>query len=51
MAKDLSKVISKINNVAKESFEKANVKKIIMVKDEQILDHPMNEEDLSGKKP
>lgn len=47
MAKDLSKVISKINNVAKESFEKANVKKIIMVKDEQILDHPMNEEDLS----
>lgn len=47
MAKDLSKVINKINNVAKESFEKANVKKIIMVKDEQILDHPMNEEDLS----
>lgn len=47
MAKDLSKVINKINNVAKESFEKANVKKIIMLKDEQILDHPMNEEDLS----
>lgn len=47
MAKDLSKMINKINDVAKESFEKANQKKIITIKDEQLLDHPMNEEDLS----
>ena len=47
MAKDLSKMLSKINDVAKESFEKANTKKIVILKDEQLLDHPLNEEDLS----
>lgn len=47
MAKDLSKMLSKINDVAKESFEKANSKKIVILKDEQLLDHPLNEEDLS----
>lgn len=46
MARDLSKLTNKISAVAKESFEKANEKKVIWIKDENLLDHPLNDEDL-----
>lgn len=47
MARDLSRLTDKISTVAKESFEKANEKKIVWIKDEKLLDHPLNDEDIT----
>ncbi len=42
-----SKLAAMVNTVAKNSFEKANEKKVIWIKDEDLLDNPLNDEDLS----
>lgn len=42
-----SKLTGMVNAIAKTSFEKANEKKIIWIKDEDLLDNPLNDEDLS----
>lgn len=42
-----SKLTGMVNAIAKTSFEKANEKKVIWIKDEDLLDNPLNDEDLS----
>lgn len=42
-----SKLAGMVNTIAKTSFEKANEKKVIWIKDEDLLDNPLNDEDLS----
>lgn len=42
-----SKLAAMVNTVAKNSFEKANEKKVVWIKDEDLLDNPLNDEDLS----
>lgn len=47
MAKNIMNLTNKVSKVAKESFEKANDKKVIWIKDVDLLDHPLNDEDIS----
>ncbi len=47
MAKDLSKLTNVVKDISAKSFEKANEKKVVWIKDENLLDHPLNDEDLT----